>query len=219
MPARLAFHEGLRLLEDNLVGMADVVGGAIEKAVRALTDRDPELAHEVVGGDEKINNRYARIERETLELIATQQPMATDLREILAISAIATDLERIGDYAKGIATVTLRVLDEPPLKPLVDIPRMADIVRELLAAEVGAFVKSDPNEARRVAERDDEVDALYDQIYRELVTYMMDDPRTINRASRLLWVAKSLERIGDHVTNIGERVVFVTTGELVELND
>jgi phosphate transport system protein len=219
MPTRLAFHEGLRVLEDTLLGMADIVGQSVERAVRALTDHDPDLAHEVIEGDERINDLYERIERETMELIATQQPMAIDLREILAISAVATDLERIGDYAKGIATIALRILDEPPLKPLVDIPRMSNIARQLLADEVGAFVHRDADAARRTAARDDDLDQLYDQVYRELITYMMDDPGTINRASRLLWVAKSLERIGDHITNIGERVVFVTTGELIELND
>ena len=218
MPTRLAFHEGLRALEDNLLGMADVVSHAIERSIQALEARDPELAREVIDGDERINDLYTRVERETLELIATQQPLATDLREILAIGAIATDLERIGDHAKGIAVVALRAMNEPPFWPVVEIPRMADLVRELLAEELTTFVQRDEAGARRVAARDDEVDGLYSQVYDRLIAAMTEDRTLISRASRLMWVAKSLERIGDHVTNIGERVVFLKTGELVELN-
>jgi phosphate transport system protein len=212
------FHGEMRLLEDDLLRLGDLVSRAIERAVQALVDRNPDLAYEVRDNDERINDLYARIERESLQLIATQQPMAGDLREIMAVFAIGTDLERMGDYAKGIATIALRVVDEPPVV-VTEIPRMAELVCELLTAELGAFVERDQEAARRIARRDDEVDALYEQVYRRLIRLMTEDPSGVERASRMLWVAKSLERAADHVTNIGERVVFLTTGEVVELND
>jgi phosphate transport system protein len=207
----------MRLLEDDLLRLGDMVSGALERSVQALMARDGTLAHEVRADDERINDLYARIERASMQLIATQQPMAGDLREIMAVFAIATDLERMGDYAKGIAGVALRVLDEPPVV-VNEIPRMAELVREILTAELQAFVMRDADEARTVARRDDEVDALYEQVYRRLIQVMTEDPQAVERASRLLWVAKSLERAADHVTNIGERIVFLATGEVVELN-
>lgn len=218
MTTRLVFHTELRVLEDSLLGMADSVGGAIEHSIRALDTHDAALARQVVEDDEEINNRYSRIEQGTLALIATQQPLASDLREIMAISAVATDLERIGDHARGIATIALRVMDEPGLQPITAIERMADLNRELLAGVVDAFIRRDGPAAQRVAARDDEIDALYGQVYHRLISDMTAQPSIVERASRQLWVAKSLERIGDHVTNIAERVVFVTSGEIVELN-
>ena len=217
MPTREVFHGELRLLEDDLLRLADLVGGAIEQSVRALVDRDSDLAEAVRANDERINDLYARIERESLELIARQQPMAGDLREIMAVFAIATDLERMGDHAKGIAAIALRIMDEPEVA-VKEIPRMAELVREILAGELDAFVRRDDSFARAVASRDDEVDALYDQAYRRLIRLMTEDPQAVERASRMLWVAKSLERTGDHATNIGERIVFLTTGDVVELN-
>lgn len=207
----------MRLLEDDLLRLGDLVSGALERSVESLMTRNGGLAQEVRADDERINDLYARIERAAMQLIATQQPMAGDLREIMAVFAIATDLERMGDYAKGIAGATLRVLDEAPVV-VNEIPRMAELVREILTAELQAFVLRDADEARRVARRDDEVDALYEQVYRRLIQVMTEDPQAVERASRLLWVAKSLERAADHVTNIGERIVFLATGEVVELN-
>jgi phosphate transport system protein len=192
---------------------------AIETAVRALVERDSRLAEEVIDGDEGTNERYVAIERETLELIATQQPLATDLREILAISAISTDLERIGDHAKGIGRIVLRMTAPPPNAPIAQIEQLSDLVRGLLAEELQAFVMRDPVEARRVAARDDEVDRLYEMLYERLLAAMVESPDLVVEYDRLLWVCKSLERCGDHATNIGERIVFLTTGELVELND
>ncbi len=217
MPTRIVFHGDMQRLEDNLLRLGDTVGSAIEQAVQALTERDLGLAQEIQLNDERINELYARIERDVLQLIATQQPMASDLRELLAVFAIANDLERMGDYAKGIALITLRLMDSPPVAAN-EIPRMARLVRELLAAELQAFVHRDDQTARDVARRDDEVDALYEQVYSRLLGLMVQDPRGIERMSRMLWVAKSLERAADHVTNIGERVVFLVTGEVVELN-
>jgi phosphate transport system protein len=218
MATRLAFDTELRDLQDELVAMADVVGRSIRQAIQALTERNAELAHAAIASDERINEFWVSIERLTLQIIATQQPMATDLREILAIHAIATDLERIGDYAKGIASIALRMLDEPEPEPLHDIAQLADLVCELLDAEITAFVQRDPASARAAALRDNEVDALYHRIYRQLIARMTRQPQTINATERLLWTSKSLERMGDHTTNIGERVVFVATGEIVELN-
>jgi phosphate transport system protein len=151
-------------------------------------------------------------------LVATQAPLARDLRYIFAIMHIATELERMADYADGIAKLTLRIVDEPLLKPLIDIPRMADIGRELLAAALDAFIEQDAAQARQVAGRDDEVDQLYEQVYRELLTFMIADPRTVPRATHMLWVAHNLERIADRVTNICERTIFAVTGEIEEMN-
>lgn len=217
MPTRVVFHGEMQSLEDNLLRLGDMVGIAIEQSVQALTERDIGLAQEIQRNDERVNELYARIEREVLQLIATQQPLASDLREILSVFAIANDLERMGDYAKGIATITLRLMDSPPVAAN-EIPRMARLVREILAAELQAFVRRDDQSARDVAHRDDEVDALYGQVYNRLVSLMVEDPSGIERMSRMLWVAKSLERAADHVTNIGERVVFLATGDVVELN-
>ena len=151
-------------------------------------------------------------------LSSSQQPLASDLRIIMSIAGIATELERMADHAEGIAKITLRLADEPLLKPLIDIPRMAAIARSMLKEQLTAFANRDASTARRLSEQDDEVDRLYDQVFRELLVFMMNDPRTITRATYLLWVAHNLERIADRTTNIGERVVFLTTGQVEELN-
>ena len=150
--------------------------------------------------------------------MATQQPLAGDLRTIIAILYIIVDLERMGDHAEGIAKVSIMLADEPPLKPLIDIPRMADVATEMLRGSLEAFKDRDPERARKICDRDDEVDALYEQVYRELLTYMLADPRTIERATHLTWVAHNLERIADRVTNICERVVYMVEGRVEELN-
>ena len=159
------------------------------------------------------------IEEQCLFLIASQQPVARDLRLIFSISSIAWELERMADHAKGIATLALRLVDQPMLKPLIDIPRMAEIGRELLIGQLGAFVRGDVEAARAFAARDSEVDQLNDQVFRELLVIMMTDPRTITRATYLMWVAHNLERFADRTTNIGERVVFLKTNTIVELDD
>jgi phosphate transport system protein len=206
-------------MEDDLLAMADLVRTAIDNAVRALREHDHALAERVIDDDEPINDLFVRIEREIQEVIATQHPMAKDLREVLAIFAIATDLERIGDYAKGIARVTTR--SEAPFAPgpLVHIDQMRELVRELLATEMDSFIRRDPDAARAAAARDDEIDRLYLRVYEETVEHMSTDRAAIKTGEHLLWAAKGLERCGDHVTNIGERVVFLITGQYVELND
>jgi phosphate transport system protein len=218
MPKRTAFQTELHEMEDRLLAMADLAGIAIEQSTLALSEYDHAMANTVIEGDERINGMWVRIERETMAIIARQQPMATDLREILAVSAIATDIERIGDHAKSIARTALSIGQAPSSAAMVDILRMARLARDLLAGEMTAFVTRDTAAAQVVAARDNEVDDLYAQTYRNLIADMIRAPDTIQDTNRLVWVAKSIERIGDHVTNIGERIVFLTTGEFTELN-
>jgi phosphate transport system protein len=195
-----------------------MVDKAIARSVDALVRQDVAIAEQVIAADRSINRQRWAIEEEALRILATQGPMASDLRNVAAAIHIVTDLERMGDHAAGTAQIVIDTANEPLLKPLVDIPRMAAIAREMLNDAITAYIEGDAAKAEEIARRDDEVDALYEQIYRELLTYMMADPSTINRATRLLWVAHNLERVADRVTNICERVVFAATGELVEIN-
>ena len=205
-------------LRGRVIAMASMVDKAITNAVSALAGRDVRLAEQVVSTDRAINEQRWRIEEQALLLIATQAPMAKDLRTIAASIHIVTDLERMADHAAGIAKIAIQTADRAPLKPLVDIPRMAEIARGMLNDAITAYIEDDPVAARAIVDRDDEVDALYNQIYRELLTFMLADPTTIDQATHLLWAAHNLERIADRVTNICERVVFVVTGEMEELN-
>jgi len=215
---RETFDEQIRGLQEDLLRMGDLVDSAIERSIKALAERDTELAREIIDADEAINQAQRDIEERCLVLIATQQPLASDLRAITAVSSIATELERMGDYAKEIAHTTILMGDQPLLKPLIDVPRMAEKGRRLLHQQLDAFINRDADMARRLSAEDDEVDGLYDQVYRELLFLMMQDPKTISRATHLLWVAHNLERIADRTTNIGERVVFLVTGQVEELN-
>ena len=199
------------------------LGGMVEEAIAAsvesLRRQDLEAAQRVIDRDRQINEQRFAIERDTLILIATQQPMAGDLRVLAAILEITTELERMGDYAKGIAKICLMIGKEPLLKPLIDIPRMAEKARDMLHRALDAFMRRDVEEARAIPKEDDEVDALYQQIYRELITYILADPHNIEQANYLLWAAHNLERTADRVTNICERVVFTVTGEMMEMNE
>ncbi|MFQ6057876.1 MAG: phosphate signaling complex protein PhoU [Anaerolineae bacterium] len=215
---REAFQEQIKELQDDLLAMGDMVDKAIDRSIEALAKRDVDLANQIIAADEQINQVQRKIEEKSLVLIATQQPLASDLRTIFAIASIVTDLERMADHAKGIAKITIMMGDQPLLKPLIDVPRMAEKGRQLLRQQLEAFINRDAETARRLAAEDDMVDGLYDQVYRELMFFMMQDPKTIGRATYLLWVAHNLERIADRTTNIGERVVFLVTGEVVELN-
>jgi phosphate transport system protein len=215
---RETFEEQLRELQDDLLAMGALVDRAIERSIQALAGRDVKLAQEVIDDDALINQAQREIEEKCLVLIATQQPMASDLRVITAVSSIATELERMGDHAEGIGKITLLMAGQPLLKPLIDVPRMAERGRSMLRQQLEAFVRRDVEMAKSSATGDEEVDALYDQIYRELLIFMMNDPRTISRATHLLWVAHNLERIADRTTNIGERVIFLVTGRVEELN-
>ncbi|MGI8404252.1 MAG: phosphate signaling complex protein PhoU [Thermomicrobiales bacterium] len=215
---RVAFEQDMQDVRDDVVSMASMVDKAIARAIDALRTQDVQLARDVKTGDKEINAYRWRAEEHALTTIATQGPLAGDLRLIAAALQIFTDLERMGDHAAGIAKIVIQTADEPMLKPLVDIPRMAMAARSMLNDAITAFIDLDEDKARKVAIRDDEVDVLYDQVYRELLTYMMADPGTINRATRLLWAAHNLERIGDRVTNICERVVFTTSGQFVSMD-
>lgn len=215
---RESFEDQLKRLQDELLSMGEMVDLTLARSVQALAQRDARMAEDVIATDEKVNSRQRDIEEKSLVLIATQQPLASDLRAIFSIATIANDLERMSDYAKGIAKIYLRMSDQPLLKPLIDIPRMVEKDRYLLQEQLRAFVARDAVRAKQLAAEDEEVNRLYDQIYRELLTFMMEDPRTIGRATFLLWIAHNLERVGDRTTNIAERTVFLLTSEIEELN-
>jgi phosphate transport system protein len=211
------YNQELADLRASVVAMASMTNKAIDNAVTALARQDVRLAEQVVAADRAINEHRWRTEEQALLLIATQAPMARDLRMIAAVIHIVTDLERMADHAAGIAKIAIQTADRVPLKPLVDIPRMSELARAMLHDAITAFIEDDQAAARAIVARDDAVDALYEQVYRELLTFMLADPTTIDQATHLLWAAHNLERIADRVTNICERVVFAVTGQLEEL--
>jgi len=217
MEIRTAFHKKLREIQDDVLVMGSMVEKATISSVKALKERDLDLAHEIISGDLKINQKRFEIEEKCIQLIATQQPMASDLRTIVSVLNIITEVERIGDHAEGIAKIVVMIGDEPPLKPLIDIPHMAQKATDMLHWSLDAFVERDADAARKIVAEDDEVDNLYDQVFRELLTFMAEDPKTITRATRLIWVAHNLERSADRVTNICERVVYMVTGKMEEI--
>ncbi len=215
---REAFDEALRSLEEELLRMGSLAGDLIHRAVEALRRQDVEAAEAVIREDDVVDGMHLKIEDRVVKLLATQQPMAGDLRVLTSALAISIDLERLADHAEGIAKATRRLAHQPPVKPLVDIPRMEQLVQEMLHEALQAFAQRDPQRAEALAAKDDLVDDLRSQVFRELITYMMEDPRTISRALDLILVAQHLERAADHVTNIAERVIYMVTGELRELN-
>ena len=215
---RADFDRSLQALQDDLLTLGNMVVKAISKSLDALKKRDLEASRQVVEEDDVIDEKRFQLEEQCLDLIATQQPIAIDLRTLVAVLHISVELERMGDYAEGIAKISLMMGDEPPLKPLIDIPRMGEKASDMLKRSLEALVNRDTDAALQVCNDDDEVDALYDQVYRELLTYMIQDPQSIQRATYLLWVSHDLERIADRATNIAERVIFLVTGKLVEIN-
>lgn len=217
MEMRTVFHKKLRDIQDDILAMGSMVSKALLRSIDALKNRDLNLAHQIIADDQMVNGKRFEIEEKCIELIATQQPMASDLRIIIAILNITTEIERIGDYAEGIAKITIMIGDEPPLKPLIDIPRMAEQTVDMLRRSLDAFINRDAEAAKKISDEDDLIDHLYDQVFRELLTFMAEDPRTITRATRLIWVAHNLERAADRVTNICERVVFIVTGKMGEM--
>ncbi|MCI0437852.1 MAG: phosphate signaling complex protein PhoU [Chloroflexi bacterium] len=217
MPRR-DFDRDLRLLQDELLSLGGMVEKAIARSMDALKNRDLDLSRQVVREDDIIDRRRNQLEERCIDLIATQQPLASDLRILITVMHVATELERIGDYAEGIAKISLMMGDEPPLKPLIDIPKMAEKSQDMLRRSLDAFVNRDVVASMAVWRDDDEIDALYDDVYRELMEYMVSDPSTIRRATFLLWVAHDLERIGDRTTNIAERVIYLVTGKTIEVN-
>jgi phosphate transport system protein len=208
----------MREIQNDLLMMGSMVEKAIHQSVNALKERDIELANRIIADDKKVDMKRFEIEDKCIQLIATQQPMASDLRTIISVFNIISEVERIGDHAEGIAKIVIMIGDEPPLKPLIDIPRMAEKTVDMLHRSLDCFINYDSETAIKIAAEDDEIDNLYDQVFRELISFMVEDPRTITRATRLIWVAHNLERSADRVTNICERVVYMVTGKMEEIN-
>jgi phosphate transport system protein len=214
---RKTFETEIQQVKDDVLVLGSMVEQAIIDSVDALKKRDIKAAEKIFQEDKDINRKRFEIENKLMVLIATQQPMAHDLRLLASTMEIISELERMGDYAKGIANINIRMGDTPLLKPLIDVPRMAQKGADMLHRALSAFVSEDVEAAKALPVEDDEVDALYNQIYRELMTFIIQDPTTIERANWLLWVAHNLERFADRVTNICERTVFIATGDMLEI--
>ena len=217
MEKTAGFSKGFKEIQDKVLVMGDMVSKEIHKSIEALKARDLKLAHKIIADDAMIDEQRFTIEDECIELMGMPKLTIADRRAIVAVLSISTELERIGDYAEGTAKIVVMIGDEPPLKPLIDIPRMAELTIEMIDKSLKSFVDRDVKLAKHVVTMDNLVDGLYDQVFRELLTFMMIDPKTINRATRLIWVAHNLERAADRVTNICERVVFTVTGKMEEL--
>ncbi len=213
------YDQQLRSLQDDLLRLASLVEASIGRAISALKNQDVDEARRVIADDDLIDRRQYDLEDKALLLIARQAPMAADLRMISAVISIASELERIGDYSEGIAKITIRGANEPLLKPLIDVPRMAELAQRMLRESVDAFVNRDIVAARKLVAEEAEVDELTTQVQNELLSYMLRDPRNIERALHLIFVAHNLERVADRTTNIAERLIFLVTGEIVALND
>ena len=215
---REQFQRQIAALQDGVLNMGSMVERAVERAMQALMDRDVVLARSVIDEDKDINAVGYHLQNACISLLAQQAPMARDLRVIVSVTAIMSDLERMGDHAEGIARIVVTMQDEPLVKPLIDLPIMASKATEMLRNAVQAFVDQDTEAAYRVGGADDEVDRLYDQIYADLIQVMVGDPATIEPSTHLLWVAHNLERIADRATNIAERTVYSATGMLPQMD-
>src|SRR5690606_37708801 len=218
MSTRATYEHQLQELSDMVVTMASMVDKAIARSMEALRLQNVALAQDVRRSDTAINNVHRQGEEMLNMLIATQAPVGRDLRLITSTMAVFSNLERMGDYAAGIAKIVVATADQDPIQPLVDLPRMAQIAREMLNDAVSAYIERDADMARQIAARDDEVDDLYDQIFVDLIDYMRSDAEAIDGATRLMWVSHNIERIADRVTNLCERIVFIVTGEFEELD-
>ena len=216
---RQTFHQEIEALQNDILRMGTMVEESIQRAVESLAAGNLEGARRVVDGDDAIDDLNVDIEKRSLTLLALQQPIASDLRFIGTALKIVTDLERMADHAVDIAKVAIRLDGDPLIKPLIDIPRMADLVRRMTRDSLKAFVQRDTAAALQMIALDDDLDHLYSQIFRELLVIMMNDPATIKQATYLLFVAQYLERIGDHCTNLGEWIIYMVTGEIKDLND
>src|SRR5688500_5334691 len=214
---RKTFENEIQQVKDDVLMLGSMVEQALINSVESLKKRDIKAAEKIFAEDQEINKKRFTIENKLMVLIATQQPMAHDLRLLASSMEIISELERMGDYAKGIANINMRMGDAPLLKPLIDIPRMEQIGVNMLHRALTAFVYEDVEAAQALPVEDDEVYALYNQVYRELMTFVIQDPKTIERANWLLWVAHNLERVADRVTNICERTIFIATGEMAEI--
>ena len=216
---RKTFETEIKQVKDEVLLLGSMVEEAIIGSVEALKKRDLKASRQILENDKQINQKRFKIESQLMILIATQQPMAHDLRLLASTLEIISELERMGDYAKGIGNINLRMGDQSLLKPLIDIPRMAQKDVDMLHRALTAFINEDVDTARLLPREDDEVDALYNQVYHELMMFVIQDPKSIERANWLLWVAHNLERVADRVTNICERTVFIATGEMVEIQN
>jgi phosphate transport system protein len=214
---RKTFEIEIQQVKDDVLVLGSMVEQAILGSVEALKKRDIKASERLFEDDKEINAKRFEIENKLMVLIATQQPMAHDLRLLASCMEIISELERMGDYAKGISNINIRMGDLPLLKPLIDVPRMAQIGVDMLHRALTAFVNEDVVTAKTIPVEDDEVDALYNQVYRELMMLVIQDPKVIERANWLLWVAHNLERVADRVTNICERTIFIATGEMAEI--
>ncbi|KPU44018.1 hypothetical protein OXPF_21840 [Oxobacter pfennigii] len=217
--SRQNFSEELESMHHELLRMGSLVEKQIDSCITALAKQDGELAQKIIDDDDIIDRMETELEEKCVKMIARQQPLAIDLRRIFTTIKIVTDLERIADHAVDIAKVTLRLKDEKYIKPLIDIPRMAEIVQGMIKDSLDAYVRLDTKMAEEIGKRDDEIDGIYKQVFRELLVIMMQDPRTITQATQFLFVCKFLERIADHTTNICEWTVYLVTGEHKDLND
>ena len=216
---RTDFDRSLQQIQDELLVLGSMVEKSIDRSVIALKNRDLPLSKTVIDDDDLIDDLRNKIEEKCISVIATQNPMAGDLRTVISVLYIAEELERMGDYAEGIAKISLSIGKEPMLKPLVDIPRMAEKSSKMLSRSLDALVNRDEQLAIQVCRDDNEVDELYNQVYRELLTFMISDPKTIERATYLLWVSHNIERIADRATNISERVLYLITGKIFDIHE
>ncbi len=216
---RESFHEQLDKLRGDIVRMGNLVVNAIDMATTAFKRRDMDLAEKVVMDDEKIDRLELEIEKKCMSLLALQQPLARDLRFIGTALKINTDLERIGDYACNIAKIVLTIGKEPFIKPLVDLPHMAELCRQMVKDNLNAFINQDREKALATAKKDHEVDHLYQEVFQELLALMMQNSQNIRQATFLLMIARHLERIGDHATNLSEWIIYMVSGERLELNE
>ena len=213
---RTGFDRNLKTLQDDLMFMGSMVEKAIVRSLDALKSQDTTLSQQVIDEDDLIDAKRFEIEDKCIDLIATQQPLAGDLRNLITVLHVSVELERMGDYAEGIAKIGLLIGQEPLLKPLIDIPRMGELAGGMLRRSLDSLVNRDVASALAVIRSDDEVDLIYEQIYRELLMFMIEDPGTVKRATYLLWVSHDLERIADRATNVAERAIFMVTGEMPE---
>tara|TARA_B110000263_G_C15189123_1_gene455219 strand:+ start:193 stop:867 length:675 start_codon:yes stop_codon:yes gene_type:complete len=215
---RSDYNKSLQDLQDGLLILGSMVEKAIHKSMQSLKDRDLELAQIVIDEDDLIDQKRFELENSIVTLLATQQPIAADLRIIISALHIAVELERMGDYAEGIARISQTIGEQSTLKPLIDLPKMTELANEMLRKSLSAYTNRDKDLAIEVCKSDDAVDSLYEDVYHELLEFMIEDPETIQRATYLLWVSHDIERIADRATNIAERVIYLVTGELSEID-
>lgn len=218
MTTRETYNEELNILHNDLIRMTSFVSEQIDKCIEALVNQDITLANKIIDDDDIVDKMEIEIESKCVKLIAKQQPIATDLRKIVTAIKIVTDIERIADHAVDISKIAIRLKDEEYIKQLIDIPRMAEIIKEMINGCLNAYINLDADLAIEISKRDDEIDAIYKQVFRELLIIMIENPKTITQSTQFLFVCKFLERIADHITNICEWVLYLITGEHKDLN-